>query len=145
MLFGACHALQEVSFYLQAYAGLALGLIPSTSVSLIRIRNLDGVQGSIYNSCWGHSLQALQVYLKEFERSGMQEYATLGGSIRKIAQRFSNHHRGLKTRVQVIYYPTEQEAQAIDDGEIPFFMTKLEEELGAHLTLELKLLSLPPG
>lgn len=36
------------------------------------------------------------------------------------------------------------EARAIGNGEIPFFMAKLEEELGTHVTLELDLLpSLP--
>jgi hypothetical protein len=67
----------------------------------------------------------------------------LGVSIQKIAQRFSNHHRGSETRVQVNYCPRKREAKAIDGGEIPFFMTKLEEELGTHLALELKLLPPP--
>ena len=139
-LFEACHALQEVNFYFQSYIGLVLGSIASNSVSLIRLYYLEGVQGTTYKRCWGHSLQDLPIELSERERSEMLEYTTLGVSIRKIAQRFSNHHRGSKTRVQVNYYPSEQEAQAIDDGEIPFSMAKLEEELGTHVILEMKLL-----
>jgi len=66
----------------------------------------------------------------------------LGASIREIAQRFSERHCGLKTRVQVIYPPSREEAQAIANGEVPFFMMKLEEELGTHVALEL---DLPPS
>ena len=136
VFFEACHALQEISFNFDSYIGQILGSIPSSSVSLIRLCDPQGITGTTYNSCWGHPLRVFQHY-----RDGLDqletEYAKLGVSIRKIAQGFSDHHHGLKTRVQVIYQPTEQEAQAINNGEIPFFMTTLEEELGVHVTLEL--------
>ena len=119
VLFKVCHALQEIHSSFYSYLGRFLGSVSSNSVTLIRLRFLDDTD---------------------------PELAMLGVSMRKISQRFSDHNRGLKTRVQVVHQLTEQEAQAIDNnGEIPFFMTKLEEELGTHATLEPKFLPyLPP-
>ena len=73
----------------------------------------------------------------------LPEYGALGVSIRTIAQRYSSCHRGLKTRVQVSYQPACRETQAFKDGEVPFCMTKFEEELGSHVTLELDLYPFP--
>jgi len=144
VLFEVCHALQEVSFPFKSSIGEVLGLIPSNSVTLVRLCEPDGIVGTTYNRCWGHSLSYFEACRNGLERFWIPEYEMLGVSIRKIAQRFSEHHCGLKTRVQVVYQPRETEAQAIDNGEIPFFMMKLEEELGTHVTLELDLLpSLP--
>jgi hypothetical protein len=136
MFFEACHALQEISFNFDSYIGRILGSIPSNSVSLIRLRDPEGASSTTYNGCWEHSLRVCQTCLDKLGQFET-EYARLGVSIRKIAQRFSDHHRGLKTRVQVLYQPMGKEAQGIDNGEIPYFMTRLEEGLGAHVTLEL--------
>ena len=139
MLFEACHALQEVSFPFGSYIGWLLGSIPSNSVALIRLHHPEGITGTTYNSRWGHSLEHFESFLDDLVRFEIPEYERLGVSIRKIAQRFSERHCGLKTRVHVIYRPSKKEAQAIADGEVPFFMTKLEEELGTLVALELKL------
>lgn len=139
-LFEACHALQEVSFPFRTFIGRTLGSIPSNSVSLIHLHHPPGIAGTTYNSCWGHSPRFFEVRRRNLEQSEIPEYERLGVSVRKIAQRFSDHHRGRKTRVRAVYRPTETKARAIDSGEIPFFMTKLEEELGAHVILELDLL-----
>jgi hypothetical protein len=114
VLFKVCHALQEIHSSFYPYLGRFLGSVSSNSVTLIRLSFLDDTDPGL---------------------------AMLGVSMRKISQRFSDHNRGLKTRVQVVHRLTEQEAQAIDsNGEIPFFMAKLEEELGTHATLEPKFL-----
>ena len=144
MLFEACYALQELSFSFVLYIGWALGSIPSNSVTLIRLRDPEGVIGTTYNSCWGYPLEIFERWLEPLESEKIPEYERLGVSIREMAQRFSKHNCGLKTRVQVVYLPSWEEAQAIDNGEIPFFMTKLEEELGAYVTLELDLLPAVP-
>jgi len=144
VLFDVCHALQEVSFPFTSFIGEVLGSIPSNSVTLVRLCEPDGIVGTTYNRCWGHSLSYFEACRNGLERFWIPEYERLGVSIRKIAQRFSEHHCGLKTRVQVVYQPMEMEAQAIDNGEIPFFISKLEEELGTHVTLELDLLPLLP-
>ena len=142
MLFEACYALQEVSFSFGSYIGWLLGSIPSNSVTLIRLRHPEGTStGTTYNSCWGYSPYHFESFLDDLVRFRIPEYERLGVSIRKIARRFSECHRGLKTRVQVIYPPSKKEAQAIANGEIPFFMAKLEQELGTLVTLELDLLS----
>ena len=73
----------------------------------------------------------------------LPEYGALGVSIRKIAQRYSERRRGLKTRVQVAYLPGCRETRAFEDGGVSFCMTKLEEELGSHVTLELDLYPFP--
>jgi len=135
VLFEACYALQEFSFCFESHIGSILGLIPSDSVTLIRIRIHDPVCiiGTTYNSCWGRTFED---WLDLVESRDIPEYEALGVSIRQ----FSEHNCGSKTRVQVVYEPSEEESQAIGDGEIPFFMTKLEEELGTHVILELDLL-----
>ena len=143
-LFEVCYALREVNLSFLVYVGHILGSIPSNSVAIIRIHNPMGITGTTYNSCWGWSPGKFESHLSNLEDIDIPEYERLGVSIREIAQRFSEHHRGSKTRVQVIYQPTEIEAQAIDDGETPFFMTKLEEELGTSVVLELNLLPFVP-
>ena len=67
----------------------------------------------------------------------LAEFAHLGISIRKIAQRYSGRHPGSKTRVQASLDLREPEIQAVENGDIPFYKAKLEEELGNHVDLEL--------
>lgn len=131
--------LQELSFRFWSYIGSIICSIPSDSVTLIRLHDPQGVLGTTYNSCWGIPLSHFESHLDNFKSDDIPEYEKLGVSIRKIAQRFSERHCGLKTRVQVIHRPALEETQAFKDGEIPFFMTKLEEELGTHVTLGLNL------
>jgi len=138
-LLKACHVLQEFSFSFCSYIGSIVSSIPSDSVALIRLHDPEGTVGTTYNSCWGIPLDHFESHLNIFIHDDLPEYGTLGVSIRKIAQRYSEHHRGLKTRVQVTYQPACEETQAFKDGEVPFFMKKLEEELGSHVTLELNL------
>jgi len=138
-LFKACHVLQELSFPFWSYIGSIICSIPSDSVTLIRLHDPWGVLGTTYNSCWGIPLDHFESHLDDFKCEDLPEYEKLGVSIRKVAQRFSERHCGLKTRVQVIYRSAREETQAFKDGEIPFFMTKLEEELGTHVTLGLNL------
>jgi len=144
VLLKVCHALQEVIFPFNAFIGQTLVSIPSNSVSLIQLRDPPGIGGTTYNSRWGQTPRIFEFYRESLERRDIPEYERLGVSIRKIAQRFSDHHRGRKTRVRLIHWPTKTEAQTIDNGEIPFFMTKLTEELGSHVILELDLLSPQP-
>ena len=70
-------------------------------------------------------------------------FTHLGVSIRKIAQRYSDHHSGLKTRVQATLDLTESEAQAVQNGEVLLYKTRLEEELGDHVDFELILVTWP--
>lgn len=73
----------------------------------------------------------------------MQECESLCASIRKISQKFSTHNYGSKLRVQVICASSvELGGEAAFDKETSFFVEKLEEELGTHITLELDLLPL---
>ena len=119
VLFEACHVLQEVSFRFNSYAGWILGWIPSNSVSLIRLYDL-----------WGMIVDCSTCCIE------VPDYPRLGASIREVARRFSNHHRGLKTRVQVI--SSRENAQAVGNKETsPPVMAEFEEELGTHVTLEL--------
>ena len=122
-----CCALQEVSFRFCSYIGRLLGSIPSTSVTLIRLHDPEDVRLGNHDpdAKFGNNDP------EDVRLGKIVEYEWLGLSIRKLAQRFSDHHHGLKTRVQII--PTKEEAQET----FPFFMTKLEEELGTHVTLEL--------
>ena len=140
MLFEACYALQELSFSFFSEIGCALGSIPSSSVALIRLRNPTTVMGTTYDSCWGYSLEDFEHFLNPLKSYHIPEYERLGVSIREIAQKFSKRNCGLKTRVEVVYQPSGKDVQAIDNGKIPFFMTKLEEDLGTHVILELDLL-----
>jgi len=142
-LFKACHVLQELSFHFYSYIGSIISSIPSDSVTLIRLHGLEGSIGTTYNSCWGMPLDDFKSHLGGVIYDDLPEYGALGVSIRKIAQRYSSRHRGLKTRVQVAYQPMHRETQAFKDGEVPFCMTKLEEELGSHVTLELDLYPFP--
>ena len=66
----------------------------------------------------------------------LAEFTDLGVSIRKIARRYSDHHSGLKTRVLAGLDLTESEIQAVENGEAPFYKTRLEEELGGHVDFE---------
>jgi len=120
-LFKACHVLQGLSFPFWSYIGSIICSIPSDSVTLIRLHDPQGVLGTTYNSCWGIPLNHFEKRLDDFKCDDLPEYGKLGVSIRKIAQRFSERHHGLKTRVHVIYRPAREERQAFKDGEIPFF------------------------
>jgi len=131
--------LQELSFHFHSYIGSIVSSIPSDSVTLIRLHGLEGTIATTNKSYWGIPLDHSESHLDNFKRRDLQEYGTLGVSIRKIAQRYSERHRGLKTRVQVAYPPGCRKARAFKDGGVSFCMTKLEEELGSHVTLELDL------
>ena len=140
-LFKACHVLQELSLHFYSYIGSIISSIPRDSVTLIRlVHGLEGAICTTYKSYWDISLDHFESRLVSFGRDDLQEYGALGVSIRKIAQRYSERRRGLKTRVQVAYRPGGcRETRAFKDGGVSFCMTKLEEELGSHVTLELDL------
>jgi len=73
----------------------------------------------------------------------LAELADLGVSIRKIAQRYSDHHPGLKTRVRPYLDLRRSEILAVENGEAPLYKTRLEEELGDHVDFELILVRYP--
>ena len=119
-------------------------MIPSISVTLIHLHHPECITSTTYNGCRGHSPSEFQDPLRQLKDHDITEYERLGFSIRKIAQRCFGHYGGLKTRVQVVYEPPEKEVQAFYNGEISFFVTKLEEELGTRVNLELDLLPAIP-
>lgn len=128
MLFEACHVLQEVYFPLVQCFVDALRLCPSNSISLIRIINPprlcecdtpeDFCKSNFVKCVHGRVCNNLCV------------------SIREVAQKFSAHNYGSKTRVQVVYAPGEPGGDATFDKETPLFMRELKKELGEHITLE---------
>ena len=132
-MFEACYELEEVRFRLDAYMGWILGSIPSTSVALVCIYEPTGI---FYHA----SIKECEYLRKSLEDFWIPEHERLGAAIRKIAERYSDDHPGLKTRVQVNYEPIAEDAGRIENGEVPFFMEKLEEELGSRVTLRLNLL-----
>ena len=123
-LLEACHTLRVLNFNFTFSPGITqlLGSIPSSSVSLIRVSNPLRIGGApmTYSNSWPWKV-----------------------SIRKIAQRYSDRHSGLKTRVRATLDLSESEIQAVENGEKPFYKTRLEEELGDHVDLELILVVLP--
>lgn len=144
MLFKACHVLEEFRFDFSSGIGWALSLIPSNFVALIRLLRPLGVFEFVEGVTPTAVVSCTESWLDLLKREAIPEYERLGVSIQEVAQRFSKHNHGLKTRVQVIYQPSEKEVQGFESGEIPLFMTKLEEELGTHVALELKLLPFTP-
>jgi len=143
-LLEACHTLQVLNFGLFPRTAQFLGSIPSSSIHLVQISNPFGIGDApmTYSDSWPWGS------FEEFEhrRSCMDDddlavFADLGFSIRKIAQRYSDHHSGLKTRVRATLCLTESEIQAVEDGEVPFYKTRLEEELGGHVVLDFELIS----
>ena len=64
----------------------------------------------------------------------------MGVSIRKIARRYSDNHSGLKTRVRATLDLTELEIRAVENGEAPFYKTRLEEELKDHVHVDFELI-----
>jgi hypothetical protein len=125
------------------YQGIAqfLGSIPSNSVSLIRLGSpIQLARAPItYSDSWPwESFEEFERYLLSLEVDGvLVEFMHLGVSIRKIAQRFSDHHPESKTRVQATLDLTELQIRAVENGEIPLFKAKLEEELGRYVNLEM--------
>jgi len=69
--------------------------------------------------------------------SQLAELMHLGVSIRKIAQRYSGRHPGSKTRVRAGLHLKESEVRAVENGDIPFYKAKREEELADHMDFEL--------
>jgi len=57
-----------------------------------------------------------------------------------MAQRFSICHPGSKTRVQATLDLWESEIRAVENGETPLYKSRLEEELGNYVDLELILI-----
>jgi len=127
--------------------GLAqlLGLIPSSSVSLVRVTNPSrwGYAPSTYSGSWPwESLEEL--YQRAYVGSSTRaELVHLGVSVREIARRFSDRHPGSKTRVEASLNLWESEVRAVEDGETPWYKERFEEELGNHVDLELILVSYP--
>ena len=138
---GACHALRVLSVALYPDTARFLGLIPSNSVSLIHLGNplRWGTAPTTYNDSWPwKSFEEFQLYILDLEGYDVPaEFTHLGISIRKIAQRFSDHHTGSKTRVRATLDLTESEIEAVGNGETPLFKARLEEGLGDYVDLEL--------
>ena len=127
-------------------AGIAqfLGSIPSSSVSLIRISNpLEiGDTPTTYSDSWPwESFEEFECCAEGATDEELAEFTHLGVSIRKIAQRYSDHHSGLKTRVRATLHLTELEIQAVENGETPFYKTRLEEELRDYVDFDLTLVA----
>ena len=140
-LLEACHTLQVLDIIFLPGIAQFLGSIPSSSVSLIRISNpfRIGSAPMTYSESW---------LREEFEVSRTYnnypaEFTHLGASIRKIAQRYSDNHSGLKTRVRATLGLTELEIRAVENGESPVYKARLEEELGGHVDFELILVAWP--
>ena len=140
-LLEGCHALQVLSVGLYPGTARFLGLIPSDSVSLIRLDNplRFGYAPMTYNDSWSwKSFEEFQLYLSDVEGYNvLSELMDLSISIRKIAQRFSDRHPGSKTRVRATLDLAESEMEAVEKGGIPLFKARLEEELGNCVELEL--------
>ena len=125
------------------YPGTArfLGSIPSDSVSIIHLGNplRWGTAPTTYDDSWPwESFEDFRLYLLDLEAYDvLAELTHLGASIRKVAQRFSDRHPGSKTRVRATLDLTESEIKAVENGGIPLFKTKLEEELGNFADVEL--------
>ena len=125
--------------------GQFLRLIPSDSVSFIRVSNYFGIGDcpTTYSDSWPWES------LGEFERRSyieddqLAEFTHLCDSIRKIAKRFSARHPGSKTRVQATLGLTESEIRAVENGETPLYKARLEEELGDCVDFELILIHEP--
>jgi len=131
--------LQELSVSL--FPGIAqfLGSIPSSSVSLIYVENPYnwGYAPTTYSKSWPWGSFERFQRRSSVSKSQLAEFTDLGVSIRKIAQRYSGRHPGSKTRVQASLDLEESEVRAVENGDIPFYKAKLEEELGDYVDFEL--------
>ena len=127
------------------YPGTAgcLDSIPSSSVSLIHIYNPYGIGDSpmTYSDSWPWESFEEFEYRHSYD-DRLVEFTHLGVSIRKIGQRYSDHHPGLKTRVRGTLDLRQSEVQAVENGETPFYKARLEEELKDHVDFELILVAL---
>ena len=145
-LLETCHALQVLTVNLCPGVARFLGSIPSDSVTSIYLHNSlrwDAAP-TTYNDTWPwKSPKEFRLYISDLERYDvLGGFTHLGASIRKIAQRFSHRNPGSKTRVLATLELTVSEAQAVENGEVPLFNARLEEELGNHVGLRLNLRSL---
>jgi len=99
----------------------------------------------IYSDSWPwKSFEEFENRHSYVDDGDLAEFMHLGVSILKIAQIYSDHHSGLKTRVRATVCLTESEIQAVEDEEASFYKTRLEEESGDHVYFELILVSGPP-
>ena len=115
-LLEACHTLQVLRFGMVPFFAQFLGSIPSNSVSLIHLDPLEPGTPTPYSVSWPWpSFESFERYLNDYEEE-LAEFTHLGVSIRNIAQRFSDHHPGLKTRVRVTLDLTGSEVQAVGGG-----------------------------
>ena len=105
-----------------------LDSIPSSSVSLIHFN---------YPFLWGYASLKEFTRLSAVDKYELAEFAVLGASIRKIAQRYSNRHPGSKTRVRTNLILEELEIRDFENGEIPSYKAGLQEALGNHVDFEL--------
>ena len=129
-----------LSFSLFPAIAQFLSLIPSNSIPLIHLGNplRLGSAPTIYSDSWPwKSFEEFEGYISDLDKYGLAEFVHLGVSIRKIARGFSDHHPGSKTRVRATLDLTESEAQAVGNGAIPIFKTRVEEELSKYVDLEL--------
>ena len=129
-----------LSFSLFPCTARFLGSISSDSVSLIHINNPIrwGNAPTTYNDSWPwKSFEEFERRLSQLHENELAEFTHLGVSIRKIARRYSQNHPGSKTRVRATTDLKESEIHAVENGELPFFKTSLEEELGNYVNLEL--------
>ena len=131
-LLEACYALQVLSVSLFPGIARLLGSIPSSYVSLICVYNPLG---------WGDAPMTYTNFwpwesFGTFERplfvsdSELAEFTQLGVSIRKIAQRYSSRHPGLKTRVRASRGLEELAVRAVENDDVPLYKANFKEELG---------------
>lgn len=148
-LLEACQTLQVLRFGLFPGTAQLLGSIPSSSVSLIHVDNPLQLGGAptTYSDSWPwESLGEFEHYLSILNDDilmELMEFTYMGVSIRGIAQRFSDRHPGLKTRVRATLPLTESEVRAVESGEVPLYKARVEEELGNYVDLEIVLITLP--
>jgi hypothetical protein len=138
-LLEACHTLEVLAFKFNTGVGRLLDSIPSNSTSLIHLYNpRPGIYFDGSESFCSWSVAQFEDYIFDLEQNTMPEWRELGVSLRKIAQRFCDHHPGLKTRVRISPQLWDADsAQAIHKVDIPFFQTELEKEVGNYVAFEL--------
>ena len=118
--------------------GRLLSSIASNSVSLIQLHDpIPSIPFKVSASLCSWSPKLFNFYISELEQDALPECRELGVSLQKIAQRFRDHHPGLKTRVRISSELTNENAQAIENVDIPFFQAELEKEAGDCVSFEL--------
>jgi len=141
-LLETCHTLQVLGFSLSRGITRFMGSIPSNSISLINLANPFslGHAPMAYDNSWPwKSFEEFEGYLSYLEKHRvLTEFMHMGASIRKIAQRFSDHHPGSKTRLRArLGLYRYEEAREVFNGRVPFFKASLEKELGGYVDLKL--------